>query len=555
MKEFFYRLFLRPLLATELLVASFFINLLGLASSLYVIQVLNRYIADGVDATLFTLTMGVVIAIIFEFAFRQVRLTFARGICSKPDSLLSDKIFNQLTGIKITTLEQLSPSAKREVMDGLSLLQQAYSPLNVTILLDLPFSFLFVAALFPLSPTIAVVVIVILLLTFIFSLLTQKMLRKPTKELAENSARNSGLIMAAIQGSDTVRAFNAGSFLAVAWKRQQDFSRTLQRRISDQQGFSQSIINTASQVMSVMVIATGAVLAIAGEMDVGLMIGANILAARALSPIVRFTHLESALTKARQANILLSRFVTMPLERSHGSVLKKYSGAVVFKDLAFIHPGSTSILFESMNINLAPGQVLAVTGSNGSGKTTLARMLVGLLEPSRGAILVDGLDLRQLSPQWWRSQIIYMPQEPQFFDGSLRDNMSTINREIGDKSLFKIFEMAGLRKFLSESQAGFESQIVNGGRDLPLGVRRRLALARGLASGGQLAIFDEPTENLDSAGRAAFYGVMKELSKMGRTIIIFSHDASLASGADYTVNLDSKPIPKISGTQMERGSP
>ena len=148
------------------------------------------------------------------------------------------------------------------------------------------------------------------------------------------------------------------------------------------------------------VIATGATLVVKGEFSVGAMIGANILASRALMPITRFAQLGEVFAKARQSLELIREFTRLPLEPRTGSAKSKYSGALELRDVAFAFPNASGPLFESVNLSLAPGAVVVVTGGNGTGKTTMARILVGLLDPTRGQIFADGLDLRQAVPEW-----------------------------------------------------------------------------------------------------------------------------------------------------------
>ena len=151
MKELLHRMLVHPVLAVELLGASFFINFLGVASSLYVIQVLNRYVTGGIDETLFTLTAGVSIAIVMEFIFRQIRFALAHGISFRADARNAQNAFDTLTKADIQVLDQVSPGQRREVINGLASIRQAYTPLNISHVLDVPFALLYVGVLFLLT--------------------------------------------------------------------------------------------------------------------------------------------------------------------------------------------------------------------------------------------------------------------------------------------------------------------------------------------------------------------------------------------------------------------
>jgi ATP-binding cassette subfamily C protein LapB len=216
-----------------------------------------------------------------------------------------------------------------------------------------------------------------------------------------------------------------------------------------------------------------------------------------------------------------------------------------FRDVSYVLPGATTPLFESLSLNIKPGAILVIRGSNGTGKTTLTRLIAGILEPVRGNILADGLDLRQASSDWWRKQIVYLPQEPTLLNTSIRENLTILNAEINPQLFSRIITSAGLTNYLDESPLGLETQITDNGRNLSLGIRRRLALARALTTEGMLVVFDEPTEGMDNDGVSCIFSTMKDLATRGRTIVVVSHDPKIVRGAHVVIDLNAKPMPKV----------
>ena len=547
MRELFTRLFSRPGIAAELLVASLFANMLALAMPVFVIQVLNRYVAYGVDQTLATLTAGAAIAVFFEFGFRQARLKLATVVNAPKDEALDTAAFGVLTSAKMAAIDMLPPGLRREIMSGTESVLAAYNAPNVCSVLDVPFALIFVMALALLSPAIALVVACFLVAVFAVAVLSLSSLRGPTREMIAVSGRRNMLVSSAMTAANTVRAFNAAGFLRRLWRTEGDTFRRLRLRITARLGLVQSLTQSSQALMGITVITMGAILVVRGELDVGALIGCNILGMRALGPIAKLATLGEAFAKARQSLDMFKEFSRLPQERQQGSAVDGYKGAVEFKDVAFGYPGSRAPLFESLSLKLEPGSVLVVTGSNGSGKTTLARLLVGLIEPSRGQILVDGVDLAQVVPMWWRRQVAFLPQEPRFFNASLRDNILAFNPELDESGLNQLIDSAGLRPFVSQNPEGFDAMVANNGDNLSLGIRRRLALARALATDGPLAVFDEPTEGLDAEGCAHIYATLNRLAGGGRTIIAFSHDANIVKGTHQVLDLNAKPIPVLSG--------
>ena len=545
MKQLLKRVYARPGIAIELGIASLFANLLALASPLFIIQVLNRYVAYGVDATLATLTAGVLIAIAFEFGFRQIRLRLACGLSMTADEKLAVGMFGVLTGAKAGALDRVAPEMRRQIVTGGAAVENAYNAANIATVLDVPFALLFVLALFLLNPVLAGIAVFVLVAVCVAGMLSRMAISRPTDELVQVSGAGGTLINTAVRETDTVRAFNGANLLSRAWHAQALKAQSLRRRVVARQALLQSVAQSATALMSVCLIAVGAILVIKGRFDVGAMIGANILAARALQPVIRFTQLGEAFAKAGQALKLSAELARLPLEITTGSSLAEFSGRVTFKDVGFSYPGSPAPVFESLDIDLAPGTTLVVTGKNGAGKSTLCRLLMGLVDPQRGHILVDGVDLRQVVPEWWRRQVQFLPQEPAFFATTVRENLRVAMPELDEEGLDGIVTAAGLRQFIDQSVHGLETPVTEGGRNLSLGIRRRLALARALATGGKLVVFDEPTEGLDAEGCMAVYGLMNELSRSGRTIIACSSDGNIVKAANYVLDLNAKPVPRL----------
>jgi len=171
--------------------------------------------------------------------------------------------------------------------------------------------------------------------------------------------------------------------------------------------------------------------------------------------------------------------------------------------------------------------------------------LVTLLEPKRGKILADGVNLIQMAPAWWRKQVIYMPQEPGFIFGSLRENILMLNPELEDDKLNEILRLTDLKPFLDRTPNGLDTQVTDNEKNFPPGIRRRISLARALAGKGSLVVLDEPTDALDKKGVEAVYNIMNQLAKSGKTIVVFTNDTNILKGAAMVLNLNKKPIPEL----------
>ncbi|MBF0434967.1 MAG: ATP-binding cassette domain-containing protein [Magnetococcales bacterium] len=543
------RFMARPGLLIMALVASLIIHLLSLASSIYVIQVLNRYVSNGVDSTLITLTVGVLLAIVMEWILRRLRFRMMDGFTARPDAEIAGRGFFQLTGARGSALIHLSEGQRREAMMAVATLQGVLGRENLIALMDFPFALLFVLALFILNARIGVVASIMLGLVLVASLLLQWAVKQPMRQQNRLIVEHNQLLQSVLKAVEDIRIFNAHGMLRQVWGERQTRLNHARHRVALRQETLRQILATGSALMSVAVIAQGALLVVNGDMTSGAMIGANILAGRALAIISRFSQLGAAMEQGESAAANLEKLMKLPLEMPEGTALQTFTGNLELNDVAFVYPGSAVPLFESLSVRFIPGSLVVVAGDNGAGKTTLARLLTGFLDPVRGKILADGLEYRQMAAGWLRRQLVYFPQEPVFFDGTLLDNIIVNRPDIPLERLNMMVDSAGLRRFVNESPDGLQTRLEGGGGQLALGVRRRIALARGLVSDGMIAIFDDPLEGLDGQGVSAVMSILAALKNNGRTVIVLSHDVTpYQELADACLDLNMKPKPLLRRT-------
>lgn len=545
MNELFSRLRARPALFLEISVASLLINLLAFADTVFVMILLRRYLAYGFDATLLVLTCGTLVALAMQYGLSRVRVALAAQVGPARERAAAEALFAGLAGARVDALEALPPGRAVEAAQDLEAVRSAHDGTNLVALLDAPFSLLFVAAAWALSPLIALVVLLGMALSLWAAENTVRRQGDASRDLAAARTENRGLMLSANTAADTLRAFSALRHYGALWRGQSARLAALRRRIADTRGLGQAVSGTAGLSVRVGVYAVGAVLVVHGDLTFAALIGASILGGYAVQRVVGLAQARSLLAEAAAARARLDELEALPVERRDGERPASYAGDLGIANLSFAFPGVVAPLFGGVNLDLPPGGLLVVRGFNGCGKSTFLRLLAGLLEPSTGHIAAGGLALSGWDLAHWRRQLCYLPQEPYFLAGTVRDNLTMANPDLPEARLNALIRACGLRRWLDLSEKGLDAPMNDGGRDLPLGIRRRMAWVRALAGEGPLLLLDEPTEGLDAEGVQAVYALLGELHREGRTIVAVSADPAILRAAHLVLDLGGQPAPAL----------
>ena len=546
MLEIFKRLFISPVLLAELLILSLIVNVLALAAPLFVMQVLSRYITSGVDSTLKTLVFGVLIAALFEFLFRNIRHRVARNF----DTLnfeLENKILTKLHTTKTSYFSVRPPFATDNIIGHLNTLRQTYSAANMIIFIDIPFVAIFVIAIFFLSKGLGIICLLILLLPLILNDMMYPFIKSAFRKILPVQMKKNDSLRSITSRFDTIRYFRLSRLIIGLWENAVDGMLSLKEKLDARKHFVSSMMQSLSVIMTIAIIGYGATLAVENILTVSALIGANILAARALSSVIKFASLKEQLDQAGFALNEIKTINQFPSESKKSSIsIDNCTGNMEVNDLTYQYPDTKNPVFVGLNAQFQPGQLAAITGMNGSGKSTLIKNFVSLLDPLRGSIQVDNIETSQLSIDWWRDNISYLPQEPQFISATLLDNIFGFHEEdLDNDKINAVISLSDLSDFIQSHPDGLEMPISFDGNELSYGIKKRIALARALVNEGTLVFFDEPTESLDARGCQQVYQTIQQLLQNSKTLVIATGDPNIIKLASLVIDMNEKPRPKI----------
>ena len=527
----------------RILTASLFINLLALATPIYVIQVLQRYVAYGVTSTLVTLVVGVIVISIFEFFFKNIRHRMAREL-EPINTDLANQVMVKLSNIK-TSFYAFNQKFRSDIITShVQTIQQTLTATTTLVVIDLPFSLIFIFAIFLIHYQLGLIVIGFIFVPFLINALFSSVIYDSINKITSTSMNTARIYDNISSRNTSVKYFNLLPIISKTWNLILNQFVSLREKAESNKNLLSSFLALISTFTTIAIIGWGAILAVDGQISVGALIGANILAARAILPSVKFVQTLEPIKRAEISLKEVGAILKFPNEKFKGSMIENFSGKISMKDLFFQYPKNKNPVFESLSCEVKSGDILSITGSNGSGKSTLIKSIAGILEFNRGQIFYDDLEIHQLSLDWIRGNITYLPQEPKFVDGRLLENIVG-GKEINRNFFKEVLKRSDLEDFINTHPEGINMNLEDRGENLPLGIRKRIALARSLMVNGKLFLFDEPTGDLDENGRNCIYRLIQEVKKSNLTMIVATADEKIIENSNVIINLDAKPKPEI----------
>ena len=537
------KIFADRVLFFKMLAASLFVNLLALATPIYVIQVLQRYIAYGVISTLITLFFGIIFIIIFEFFFKNIRHRMARQY-ELSNITYTNQILNKLVSIK-TQIYEVSKKFRNDIINHhLTNIQNTFSATNIVSILDVPFTLIFLLALFLIHYQLGLLTLFFLGLPFLVNKVLNERVHKLSQQSVMDNNNSFRLFENILTRNSTIKYFNILKFISNSWNLIANRIANTRENLETEKNLVNSFSGLIASLLTIFIIGWGATLAVDGQISVGALIGANILAARALMPINRLVILQDQISRMEDSYNELNKFSSYASEKSEGREIQDLKGKIVLEDAFFQYPEQKNPIFESLNLNVSPGELVVILGNNGSGKSTLIKLLSGILEFTRGKFFLDDIELGQLAEKWYRRNLIYSPQEPKFVDGTIKDNLIG-ETKIEQDQFVKILTDTNLISFINSDKNGVNKILDSSDDLLPLGIRKRMALARGMVNNGKLVFLDEPTEGLDKEGKKSVIKIIKNFKNEKRSLIIATNDQEIIDISDILIDLNSKPKPQV----------
>ena len=517
------------------LVGTLALNVFGLLMPFYSMAVYDRVILNNAMGSLGVLTIGAAILIGFELVMRLLRSHLLEAAAQRMDVALSAQVYAQCLRLRAADRPASGAVLANTVRD-FEFVREFFATRTLTVLGDLPFMILYLAAIALVGGGLVLVPLVALLILLGVAWASRAPLaRKVQTSMQARSQRNAQLFEA-MNGLDTLKALGAEAWGRRLWE---SLTQKIAHNSLETRAITAKVASINMAVLAlvgVSVVAIGAMMVNEQAMTLGQLIAVSMLTARALTPISQIASLMVGWQQSKTSYRALDQIMTAPTDESSASLqAPPLRGAIECRDLAFAYPKGPPVI-ERLNLKIKPGERVAIIGKVGSGKSMLLKLLINQYAPASGSVRVDDHLTTLLQPLSLRRQIGYVPQDVILFHGTLRENIELGRVQAGNEALLRALRTAGLDEVVSQLPEGVDTQLGERGERLSGGQRQIVAIARALLLQPKLLLLDEPSSMIDPTAEQALMQRLRALKDT--TIIVVTHRMAMLALVDRVVVMD-----------------
>ena len=519
--------------------AALLVNVFAVAGSVFSMIVYDKVIPNNAMDTLTALLIGVSVVFVADFVIRTLRGYFLDLASAKADAAIADALFEQVLDARLLA-RRGSTGALASTLKEFESVRDFLTSATLTTFIDVPFALLFLVLIHLIGGPMVYVPLVAIPVMVLAGLAVQPQLRRLTREGQEDGHHKQAILVETLSGLETIKTLGAGGQMRRRWQDAVTHQSQVGLKSRMLAQLAANVAGTAQQFVQVAVVATGALLVQQGQLGFGAIIACTILAGRAIAPIAQITQLLTRMNQTVTSYRNLSQVMAGEREHKPGQVFlarPEFKGQIEFRNVTFSYPGAAQPTLRDVSFTIRPGERVAILGRVGSGKTTVSKLLLGLYRPDSGAVLIDGVDVRQIDPADLRHAVGVVLQDVWLLGGTVKQNIALGGHFPSDAEILHAAQVAGVEDFIRQHPDGYGLRLGERGEGLSGGQRQAVAVARALLGRPSIVVFDEATSAMDMAAEGQLLQRLQQ-ELQGRTFITITHKSSMLQLVNHIIVIE-----------------
>ena len=540
----------------DLVLASLFLNLLGLALPLSLLQVYDRILPNKSVGTMVLLLMGVMFALVAESVLSYCRSYITGWVGARFEHRAACLGLERMLMTSLHVYEKEGTGVHLDRMASLAVVRDFYAGQALMTFMDLPFAVVYLGLVAMLGGSLVFVPMVILIVFALSAMKIGSRLRGVIQERMTSDDRRFNFLIEVLGGIHSVKAMAMEAQMVRRYERLQESCAKANHDVALESTTALSVSAFFNQITMLAVVAVGSLYVIRGDMTTGGLAACSMLAGRAMVPLQRALGVWTRFQSFLLARGRIEELFGLEQEAQAGlPPLSTITGRLELQGVGFRFNEKMPWVLRDVSIIVEPGECVAICGDNGSGKTTLLAMMQGTLRPTEGKAIIDDHDLSEFDPKSAREKLAHLPQQGELFQGTILQNL-TMFRPALDNVAMETAGLLGLDEVVATMAMGYETQVADGAYDsLPRGICQRIAITRALVNNPKVVLFDEANASMDTTGDN-FLRAWLERSRGKRTMVLVSLRPSMLKMADRIYDLrDGQLVLRLPSPALPPGAP
>lgn len=522
----------------DVILASFVISLFALVGPLFTMNVYDRVVPNNALETLWVLGIGAIVVTIFDTILKFLRTYFTEVAAKKSDVLISSRIFQKILNLKMKEAPK-NIGALASSLREYDAIRNFLTSSVMLVIVDLPFTAILLTVVYYLAGKIVLVPITMMSIIAIYALLVRKPIHHSVASNYEDASRKNSLVVETLGGLTDIKHLNSAGLFQGKWEAVVSAiaeKSIVARLISSTVG---NLTGALIQMNTVLTVIMGVYMIKDHQMTMGALIAIMILSSKIIAPVGQLVGLISSWDQTLLSFESIKAIMQKEEEDSDRELIFKnsFNGDIEFQGVSFAYPDSEKEALSDVTFKVKKGEKVAILGRMGAGKSTINRLVMGFYSPTKGRVLLDGIDVNELSKVQMRSHINFVPQDFTLFAGTIRENLLLGNPAAGEQELIRATAASGLNHLIQASPRGLDSLIQEKGQNLSGGQRQSIVIARAFVKDGAMALLDEPTSSMDSNTEAMVKHNLRVLLK-DKTMLLTTHKNSMLELVNRILVLD-----------------